>query len=89
MEQAQVQGQQQVQKEFTDDCGVVWWKEETEGCEEPIDKAFCKEDRNYLDETSSVKPIVNGWHVGGIGVAATTVVSNHQAMFFVVKSQAL
>ena len=37
MEQAQVQGQQQVQKEFTDDCGVVWWKEETEGCEEPIE----------------------------------------------------
>lgn len=37
MEQAQVQGQQQVQKEFTDDCDVVWWKEETEGCEEPIE----------------------------------------------------
>jgi hypothetical protein len=33
MEQAQVQRQQQVQKEFTDDV-VVWWKEETEGCEE-------------------------------------------------------
>ena len=33
MEQAQVQGQQQVQKEFTDDV-VWWWKEETEGCEE-------------------------------------------------------
>ena len=36
MEQAQVQGQQQVQKEFTGVmwCGVVWCKEETEGCEE-------------------------------------------------------
>jgi len=69
---------------------VVWWKKKQKGVRsEKRHKAFCKEDRNYLDETNSVKPIVNGWHVGGIGVAATTVVSNHQAMFFVVKSQAL
>ena len=83
MEQAQVQGQQQVQKEFTDD--VVWCggKKKQKGVRsEKRHKAFCKEDRNYLDETSSVKPIVNGWHVGGIGVAATTVVSNHQAMIW-------
>ena len=33
--------------------------------------------KNSLDETSSIKPIVNGWHVGEIGAA----VSNHHAIF--------